>query len=417
MQFFALIALVFITSFNVLWSSALAATITLSSVGGGRFTLQGENMDGVSGMQFTVGYDNQLLALPTVTPGSLVNGALLSANTAISSSVKIAIVKPSPFFGSGEIAAISFSTFNGTGGITTISAQLIDTHGANLPVQTAILAGASTNPITPITPQSTAPSSTSPISQPPTNTVTNTTSTSGTGTTVLGTVTLPSDAQPKSEPKPQEDSPAKLPPLETEIPSADVAPRKREATEEQPAASVKVSEPKQVSYASVLDRFKKFDGQRTPSAMMALFASSVAPELRQDPVVSIADGKSSFRVYVKLPKEAATPSLTLSGSSLVSMDRDAETGELVLDVLPTNNGATASVTIMTEQTIATFPLTTVPLVADVATEAAFAAFLKDNGAKKPKFDLNGDGVHDYRDDYIYTGNYLIKKAAKQSKPS
>jgi hypothetical protein len=44
-----------------------------------------------------------------------------------------------------------------------------------------------------------------------------------------------------------------------------------------------------------------------------------------------------------------------------------------------------------------------PFVAD------FAQFLKDGSEPKPKRDLNGDGRHDYQDDFIYTVNYLIVK--------
>lgn len=48
------------------------------------------------------------------------------------------------------------------------------------------------------------------------------------------------------------------------------------------------------------------------------------------------------------------------------------------------------------------------------TEADFKLFLRDRGsAKKPKFDLNGDGKRDFVDDYIFTANYLVKHHMKK----
>ena len=71
--------------------------------------------------------------------------------------------------------------------------------------------------------------------------------------------------------------------------------------------------------------------------------------------------------------------------------------------------------ILTDSDAIDYPLTLAPPVKDItALEADFAAFLKDSGAKPPKHDLNGDGVHDYLDNYIYTANYLSKKSTAKS---
>jgi hypothetical protein len=49
-------------------------------------------------------------------------------------------------------------------------------------------------------------------------------------------------------------------------------------------------------------------------------------------------------------------------------------------------------------------------------EAETSAFLKDQGAEKPMFDLNRDGKHDYIDDYIYTGHYLLNNKQVKAEP-
>jgi hypothetical protein len=72
----------------------------------------------------------------------------------------------------------------------------------------------------------------------------------------------------------------------------------------------------------------------------------------------------------------------------------------------------ATMTIMTDSDIIEYPLTLAPPIKDISpAEANFTVFLKDSGATPPKRDLNGDGRHDYLDDFIYTANYLIRKGA------
>jgi hypothetical protein len=335
-----------------------------------------------------------------------VSGALFTANTNLPGLVRIAIIKSTPFPGNGQIATISFAVNNGSAGLTSISARLIDAKGANLPVQTSIAAGLSSTPTTLINP----PTANTPAQ------LTAGTTTSSTGTTILGTVTTPGDTQPKVEPKPAEPPSQPLPSEPAMVPD-DAAALPREIVEEKPSPPVTYVEPKTISYGSVLDRFKMYVGDRTPAAMMALFEKPVMPELRQEPAIAASDGSTSVRMYVNLPKgSGSSPNFSLLGAKVVSVAHDEELGALVLEVLPKENSTQAAVTIMAEYSIVTVPLTIVPLAAEVSTqEAAFGDFLKDMGSKKPKFDLNHDGVHDYVDDYIYTGQYLIKKAAAGNK--
>jgi len=392
---------------NLYCSPVLAASITVSPSGSGDFSVLGEGMNGVAGIEINLGYDSASLATPSVTQGSLVSGALLTANTSIPGTIRIAIIKSSPFIGSGQIVAISFAVRNGTGGITSISARLIDSIGANLPVQTIIASDLSSTAVTPINP----PTDASTVQTPA-----GTMAPSSAGTTILGAITMPGDNQPKIEPNVAEPV-ANVPPSEPPPVPGEAASQQREPAEEKTVTPVKVVEPKIISYGSVLERFRKYKGDRTPTAMMALFEKPVAPELRQDPAISVSDGSTSVRIYANLPKGAGTsPNFRLSGVELISVAHDGQSGELVLEVIAKKNGTQASVTILTEEATWTVPLTIVPPTAKVSSqEAAFADFLKDMGSKKPRFDLNNDGVHDFQDDYIYTGQYLIKKAAPGNK--
>jgi hypothetical protein len=385
-------------------SSALAASISVSPAGSTAYTVQGD-MTGVAGIDLTIGYDSSSLTAPTVRSGGLVAGALMTSNTSVPGTIRIAIVSVTPFRGSGTIVDISFAARNGSSGLTFASAKLIDSKGASLPpVQAALVADQSTTAL------ASSASSASPSSSSTSSVQTSTEySSSTTGIVGLGSVSMPGDTPPKSDVKPSE--PGVKIPL-PEPPPLVTPPQQREVAEEKPLKPEKLVEPKQVAYASVLDRFKMHEGERTPEAMLALFDKPVAPELRQEPSIAVSDGSSRVRIYAELPKgSGSSPNFRLTGVEVVSVTSDEKTGALQLEVLPKKEVTQASVTILTESLTMTVPLTVVPPAGkNPVSKTSLADFLKDRGAKKPKFDLNSDGVHDYLDDYIYTGQYLVEKA-------
>ncbi len=388
-------------SCSPVWSASLLVT----STGNGSYALVGEGLNQVGGMELTLGYDSAALGSPVVSWGSLLSGAIKMANTGQPGLIRIALVTTTPISGSGQLAQISFSTRNGNAGFTSIMAKLINAAGATIPVSASIAAdqqntGNLTGPSDNITSSIAADSQTRGGSSP---------SSTSTTPTVLGGVSMPSDNHPKSEGKPAETSGNVQPPEPQKVPD-DAALRQQDTIEKKPVTPEKVAELKQVSYCSVLERFKTYKGSRTPAALIALFEKPVAPELRQEPAIAVSDGSAGVRVHAKLPKGAGlSPNINLSGLELVSLHYEEESGSLILDLRPQINRIQATVTILTDQAIITYPLTVLPPAKVTTQEATFAAFLKDASAQKPRFDLNGDGSHDYLDDYIYTGHYLIKK--------
>jgi hypothetical protein len=390
-------------SCSAVWGAAIAVT----GSGNGTYTIVGSGFNQVAGMDLTLAYDNTVLGSPVISWGSLVSGAVSAANTGIPGSIRIAVISRTPLPDSGQVAQISFSISNGNGGITSIMANSIDASGVRIPV-TATIAATQQNSGTPT---ATSGSSISPNSAD-SRTQGSSSSPSSTST-MLGTVSMPTDSQPKSEVKPNE-PPVNVPPAEPSAIPDDSAARQQEIVGNKKAPPEKAMDLKHISYGSVLDRFKTYQGERTPEAMIELFRKPVAPELRQEPAIAVSNGSTGVKIYADLPKGAgSSPNFSLSGVELISLEIDHKSGALVLEVLPKKNSIVASVTILTEATIITFPLTVIPEAKDVAiNETTFDVFLKDAGTKKPKYDLNGDGVHDYLDYYIYTGQYLNKKLNK-----
>jgi hypothetical protein len=380
---------------------ALGASVSLTPSGNGVFIIQGNQMDSISGIDLTVTYDTSSLSSPSVVQGSLISGgALFVANPAYSqNSIKIAIIRQIPFSGSGPISIISFASHTGTGSIT-VSANMLNSSRAHVPgggISTA--SDFQTATIT---------SNTGDTSNNITGGGTTGSGAGGSIPTYLGTVSMPADVQTRSESK-QADA--------TGVP-AQISELAAAKPVEPPADSKPVAEPqkpvevKMTSYKGVLDNFRAYKGERSPAIFIALFNKEITPTIRQEPAVALSDGKTPLKLRVTLEKAVdKSPTFSLNGAKLVSLNRDASS-TWIIEALPQAGIMRATMTIMTDSDIIEYPLTLAPPIKDISpAETNFTVFLKDSGATPPKRDLNGDGIHDYLDDFIYTANYLVNKAA------
>ncbi|NVN91567.1 MAG: hypothetical protein HXX11_13330 [Desulfuromonadales bacterium] len=398
-------------------SLASGASVTIMPSGAGSYSVQGDNMDGVTGMTLTIDYNKSALSSPTVSWGSLVSGAMAIANTTtFPSSIKISIIRVNPFSGSGPIATVTFANHNSSAVLPSLVVnQMTDSNMANIPVQdnkrietddtkktdspTVYPGFEKEKGDTIVTPGSSMSGS-----PPP-----------GLGTktvaplpTVPGSIAVPGDSQPRGEMHPAETkgAPAQEVPVAAE---SETLQMKQQPVEKVSEASEPVGV-KQTVYSGVLDRFRVYQGEKTPDALVALFKKVVSPTVLQEPDIAISDGTAVVRITVDLSAiKSASPNFAFTDAKLVSLKKGEASGQWVLETLPQVNALKASVTILNGNSIMEYPLTLVPPSAPVSAKLAdFAAFLKDSGAKAPKHDLNGDGRHDYLDDYIYTAHYLIR---------
>jgi hypothetical protein len=398
--------LILLTTISLLFISSqatFAASVTITPASNGIFIIQGNQMDGVAGIELNVVYDSSSLASPSVNQGNLISGAIMLADTNIPGSIKVAIISTKAFSGSGQIVSISFATHTGSGSIK-VSSSMINSKGAPVPGGGSSVAS-----------DFQTISTTSTTGDTTNNTTNNTTSGSTTGSgagvsipTYLGTVSMPADVQARSESKPADASgvPAQIPE------PADSKPIEPPAETKPVAEPQKPVEVKMTSYKGALDNFREYRGERSPAIFIALFNKEITPTVRQEPAVALSDGKTPLKLRVKLETASdKSPNFSLNGAKLVSLNRDTSAA-WIIDAFPQAGIMRASLTIMTDSDIIEYPLTLAPPINDIApAEADFAVFLKDSGAATPKRDLNGDGIHDYLDDFIYTANYLVNKAA------
>ncbi|RII28228.1 MAG: hypothetical protein CXR30_13540 [Geobacter sp.] len=372
---------------------ALGASVTITPASGKEFTVMGNNMDGVSGIDLLINYDSSALSSPTVSPGNFSSGALFAANPNFTTNtIKIGIINGNGLSGSGPLATITFA--KGSGSLSIASENLIDGIGAAV----AVNESSSTPGI--------------PFSQPETASTSQTSSTATTETTPstnlstsLGTVSMPSGDEPQH---PKQAEPA---PTEPAPPSADNAaatetepPPEEQPVIHSPKVPVKQEEAKFTTYTSVLDRFRSYTGEKSPAILMSLFKKDVAPSIHQEPLVALSDGIMKIKVHVALSSsDDKSPNFALNGANLVSLKRGEAQGSWLIEALPHANTLKAGLTILDGSEVTEFPFTVAPPIKDVATnEAGFAAFLQ-----KPA-DLNKDGKFDYIDEFIYTANYVAQ---------
>lgn len=413
---FLLFALAFCVCFSYSSDAFGLATVSISPSGDASYIVQGSGMDGVAGIQLDVHYDPASLTTPSVIQGTLVAGAMLVANTSLSGRIKIAIISNKPFSGSGQIASINFAAKTGAGGITSVTSKMINSSGATVASQATVsgVSPATTDSGAASTPGITSQQpaqlpSVQPFSAPSTSSLpTSVKSSTGSMPISLGAVTIPSDVQGKSDQK----TPEKTVVHEQYAEPAQARPVEPPAEEKPAAEPQKENKVKITSYIGVIENFRTYSGAKSSANFIALFSKEIAPTIRQVPAVVLSDGKTPVIIAVKLEDAAdKSPNFALSGAKLVTLNRDASAA-WIIEALPQKGVAKAALTILTDSETVEYPLTVAVAVESVSTsEADFAVFLKDSGVTTPKRDLNGDGKHDYLDDFIYTANYLVLREA------
>jgi hypothetical protein len=173
--------------------------------------------------------------------------------------------------------------------------------------------------------------------------------------------------------------------------------------------------PRHRGIANVLSLFREYRGPKTEQAFIALFSRAPDQGFRQEPPIALSDGVTKIRVFFKtIPPAAQSPNFAITGAKQVSLKRDGM--QYILELIPDVGVCEATVAVLNQGKVTDYPLVVTPLL-DVRSipggkldEAGFALFLKNAGVGKA--DLNGDGRQDYRDDYIYTANYLMQVGKK-----
>ena len=368
------------------------ASLVISPSGNGLFTLQGVGLTDVQGIDATISYDSSTLSGPQVVQGGLIAGAMMVANPNVPGIIRIAVVKAVSISGSGIIATINFSNAaGGTGNILSLNANVINSRGARLDVQTQIV-----NPVA-----GTGSSDSGSTTQSSTD-ATASNSTTGTGQHYLGPAgaILPSESavsveqkpSPMSSPDPQTPYSTKQGPTETAMEPVPEN-QNRPYSSKSPTVTCKT-----VIHKSVLEAFREFKGKRTLKALTTLFEKASIPGVRQEPAIALSDGKTRVKVYITIASTGKdAPNFAVKSAKLVSLKRD--NNAWIIETLPDRKTYDSSVIVLDNGILTTIPLTVAPPI-DLDTG-------KINISDAILSDRNKSGTGGYINDYIITANYLF----------
>ena len=421
-----LLILVFIAGlFLSMVQEALALpAVSISSTGSGVFSLYGADFENVGGCTVIINYDQSTLANPRVSKGGLLsNSTLLAENTNVPGMIKIAFVNPDNqgISGSGILATVAFNLKGKSAGIIN-SVNIVDMITTNLE-KMDFQSPQVNNPPNPEETgvnKSTTQSATIAGSQSDNSTGGVQTKNPAAGTIAAplgGAVALTGGTELSGE-KLREEGVAGTPPPQI-TPQALPAVLEQTAVQAETAASLPpgTGVRQSVSYPSVLDNFRTFQGPFTPPAYCAIFQKHTIEGVQQDPPIALSDGVSPVRLMISAQLLTEEPlNYEFKNAQFVSLKRENEAW--IIELLPAAGTWQATVLLYHKSgAISEIPLTVVPeiskemiagLVGGV-TEKGFLSFIKERGTEKsPRYDLNGDGRRDYIDNYIFTGYYLHK---------
>jgi hypothetical protein len=182
----------------------------------------------------------------------------------------------------------------------------------------------------------------------------------------------------------------------------------RTATTQSPQRNVVINK-------SVLTLFREYAGPRTHQALTTLFLQTSYPGFRQEPPIAFSDGVTNVKVFLAAAAPGSqSPNFAITGGRLISIKLNG--GQYVLEIIPETGTVETTVTVLGQSSLTEYPLVVAPSLdaknvpGGAFDEAGFNLFLKNAGGAT--VDLNGDGRRDYRDEYIYTANYLVKGGKK-----
>jgi len=398
------------------------STITISPAGDGVYALQGLPVENASALDITIMYDTTTLTNPQVVEGPLIAGAMTAINPNIPGTVRIVIIRIAPINGSGVIATLNFDTIDSSPGkISQLTARLANATGSPLTAQTQIinptdliadsstishpqnapvdstLQPTATGTSIPTTPSSIAPSII--IAGQPTESVKNNSSSPGDSKTGDEGQQSTSDTSVNSESQ-------TVTIARSDNSSLGAGEHKTPLNTQTPSIYV---------HESILDRFREYKGERSADAFISLFEQESLFGFRQNPSVAFSDGKTIVTVtFIAPPGNLISSDLTITEAKLLSLKKDPDNSNTwIASLLPNKGAYEASITISQNKLRMIYPITVAPKVnlqkdkSGKITKNDFDQFLKNQKiVKTTAMPVSSDSKWDYKDDFIFTANYL-----------
>lgn len=404
------------------------SSFSLAALGNGVYSINGAGLASIAALDFTVNYDPATLSAPRVAKGAFVPAdAIFFANTSITGEVRIMLIRSRELAGSGTLATVAFQRIGSAEPrILGFRSNPVSISAAPLDARARTVSALETPPEVPHETPPGDPATGEPpaeephaVPAPPAAEMPIGSAVPAGGDSRQGEVVLqPKVEQPVPETPPAGDG--------IDRPAGEAAEGAGPAAAAEPPS---VSEPEQPPlrpreikiiterFASILDRFRDFRGERSAAALLALF-SDRPRTVSQEPGIALSDGSTPVVIRVAVADEGGTyPMFTLEKARLIEFQFDDR--GWTLTILPEKGAIQARVSVTSETARIEYALVVAPpLDAAIAgfsiDEAGLGRYLAVQGEdKSARLDLNGDDQYSYIDDYIFAANVLA--AGRQGK--
>lgn len=379
-QTLAVIALLLFSLLNL--RPASAGEIFLSSSGNGQWQVNATGLSNVHALDLELRYDPQRLSGLIVTTGAGLTGAMSAINDKIPGTIRLSAASMQPLAPGGILLSLQSSKPGMELRVSRFSVKTVDGEGRvvattirqELPAMNPGSETLADNP----TEKATEPTSSSRVTS-------RRTGTSG------GTIPhLAEEPPPRPSPPTRESLPT---------PAPTIAAATTNATTALPASSG--PEKRFHSQEEIVLAIDRLPQPWTVAAIKDIFLKpATASQVRQEPPVARADGKSKIRLYLPKTLSQKIPSVGVQGCILGAIADAGDQGwevELVTrtDIWP------AKALLLGEGDLIQFPVVIVPIL-------AITPPASDN-ATIPSVDYNDDGNITALDAYLYVGNLLTQQ--------
>lgn len=370
-------------SFMVHFNLTHAGEIVLSSVGSNQWQVTSSGLSNVQALDLYLRYDPTRLPGAVVTLGGGVGSNMTAMNDKMPGLIRLGVAATQPLPQNGLLLKIQSSTPGSELLVTSFTVTVLDGAGKSVPTTLRQqLSGQNTLP-------------------PSTPTSIGLTGTRGTG---IGSVTLPGGSVLTTEGPKKADPEATI----TSPTAPDVRKGSTSATSASALTASFGTEKRFHSQEEIVAVIERLPKPWTVAAVKAIFFKAPsASQVRQEPVVALADGISSVMLFLPKSQSKNKPTIGSQGVSL-GMIWDAKDQGWQIDLVTKKNSWPATVLLMGEADLIQFPVVIVPKLDQVTLPT-------NHDFPLPQIDFDKDGSVTAMDAYLFVGNLLAQAEMLQRK--
>lgn len=395
-QSLAIVGLLFFLYNSCFPLAASAGDVLLSNLGSGQWQISVSGLSNVQGIDLLLGYDSQRLRGLTISTGAGLTGVLSAINDKVPGVIRLGAIASQPVPQNGVLLTLKSSVADSELVVTNFIVKTFDKAGK--PVATTIRQHISNPDATPQSNDLPTELSDSHRLTTPATTVESRTNDATVTSRRTGIVTLPANTPTPAATSPLIATDATLP---LPIPPAS----SMKAAAISIAGTVPASSGPEKRFHSQEDIVAVIEYLPKPWTVAAIKTVFLKPasacQVRQEPPVALADGKSRVKLYLPQTISKRKPDLAAQGIALGTV-WETKGQEWQVDLVTKKDTWPATVLLLGEADLIRFAVVIVPVLSNVVSTTS-------DETTVPKIDFDGDGKVTATDAYLFVGNLLAQE--------